>query len=182
MHKSEKWKWSRSVVSDSLRPHGLQPTSLLRPWDFPGKSTGVGCHCLLRIFWLPSLNSPFLKSTNFFRGFNFPPLHAIFLIDIHLPLWMLDNKLSHDLAWSIRRLILILEQHILIEQRVGHHPWCRNVLITSSYGWLLFHFLPLLEFSKFFLFTSQDPQNFHLNYLNLYIMASPKLPLNILAS
>ena len=24
-----------------------QPTRLLRPWDFPGKSTGVGCHCLL---------------------------------------------------------------------------------------------------------------------------------------
>ena len=33
---------------DSLRPHGLQPTRLLRPWDFPGKSTGVGCHCLLQ--------------------------------------------------------------------------------------------------------------------------------------
>ena len=28
-------------------PHGLQPTRLLHPWDFPGKSTGVGCHCLL---------------------------------------------------------------------------------------------------------------------------------------
>ena len=48
MHQSEKWKWSRSVVSDSLRPHGLQPTRLLRPWDFPGRSTGVGCHCLLQ--------------------------------------------------------------------------------------------------------------------------------------
>ena len=47
MHESEKWKGSRSVVSDSSRPHGLQPTRLLRPWDFPGKSTGVGCHCLL---------------------------------------------------------------------------------------------------------------------------------------
>ena len=35
--------------SDSVRPHGLQPTRLLRPWDFPGKSTGVGCHCLLRV-------------------------------------------------------------------------------------------------------------------------------------
>ena len=23
-------------------------TRLLHPWDFPGKSTGVGCHCLLR--------------------------------------------------------------------------------------------------------------------------------------
>ena len=34
-------------MSDSSRPHGLQPTRLLGPWDFPGKSTGVGCHCLL---------------------------------------------------------------------------------------------------------------------------------------
>ena len=42
MHESKKWKWSHSVVSDSLQPHGLQPTRLLRPWDFPGKSTGVG--------------------------------------------------------------------------------------------------------------------------------------------
>ena len=33
---------------DSLRPHGLQPTRLLCPWDFPGKNTGVGCHFLLQ--------------------------------------------------------------------------------------------------------------------------------------
>ena len=46
MHESEKWKWSHSVLSDSSRPHRLQPTRLLRPWDFPGKNTGVGCHCL----------------------------------------------------------------------------------------------------------------------------------------
>ena len=44
---SEKSKWSRSVVSDSSRPHRLQPTRLLSPWGFPCKSTGVGCHCLL---------------------------------------------------------------------------------------------------------------------------------------
>ena len=48
MHESEKSKWSPSVVSDSSQPHGLQPTRLLHPWDFPGKSTGVGCHCLLQ--------------------------------------------------------------------------------------------------------------------------------------
>ena len=48
MHESEKSKWSRSVMSDSSWPCGLQPTRLLRPWNFPGKSTGVGCHCLLR--------------------------------------------------------------------------------------------------------------------------------------
>ena len=42
-----KWKWSLSVVSNSSRPHGLQPTRLLHPWDFPGKSTRVGCYRLL---------------------------------------------------------------------------------------------------------------------------------------
>ena len=34
----------RSVLSNPSRPHGLQPVRLLRPWDSPGKSTGVGCH------------------------------------------------------------------------------------------------------------------------------------------
>ena len=48
MHESEKWKWSRSVVSDPKQPRGLQPTRLLHPWDFPGKNTGVGCHFLLQ--------------------------------------------------------------------------------------------------------------------------------------
>ena len=37
MHESE-------VAQSYQWPHGLQPTSLLHPWDFPGKSTGVGCH------------------------------------------------------------------------------------------------------------------------------------------
>ena len=37
-----------SANSDSLWPHGLQPTRLLCPWDSPGKNTGVGCHSLLQ--------------------------------------------------------------------------------------------------------------------------------------
>ena len=43
-----KWKWSCSVVSNSLPPHGLYPTRLLCPLDFLGKGTGVGCHFLLQ--------------------------------------------------------------------------------------------------------------------------------------
>ena len=35
-------------MSDSVRPHALQPTRLLRPWDSPGKNTGVGFHFLLQ--------------------------------------------------------------------------------------------------------------------------------------
>ena len=37
-----------SVVSDSVRPHRRQPTRLPRPWDSPGKNTGVGCQFLLQ--------------------------------------------------------------------------------------------------------------------------------------
>ena len=46
-----------SVMSDSLQPHGLWPTRLLCPWDFPGKNTGLGCHSFLqRIFPTQGLN------------------------------------------------------------------------------------------------------------------------------
>ena len=31
-----------------MRPHGRQPTRPRRPWDSPGKNTGVGCHFLLQ--------------------------------------------------------------------------------------------------------------------------------------
>ena len=75
----KKRKWSHSVVSNSLRPHGLLPTRLLRPWDFPGKSTGVGCsfhpqgifptqelnpgflHCRQILYWLSYEGNPWLR-------------------------------------------------------------------------------------------------------------------------
>ena len=38
----------KSPQSDSVRPHWWQPTRLPRPWDSPGKKTGVGCHFLLQ--------------------------------------------------------------------------------------------------------------------------------------
>ena len=46
-----------SAVSDSLQPHGLKPSSLLCPWDFPGKNIGVHVHFLLQgIFPAQGLN------------------------------------------------------------------------------------------------------------------------------
>ena len=40
--------WVTLVVSNSVWPHRWQPTRLPRPWDSPGKNTGVGCHFLLQ--------------------------------------------------------------------------------------------------------------------------------------
>ena len=48
---------SRSLVSDSLQPHGLKPTRLLCSWNSPCKDTGVGSHSLLQgIFLTQGLN------------------------------------------------------------------------------------------------------------------------------
>ena len=51
-YRSTKKKGKESELAQSCLtlcdPHGLQPPRLFRPGDFPGKSTGVGCHCLLQ--------------------------------------------------------------------------------------------------------------------------------------
>ena len=72
MHESEKWEWSHSVMSDSLRPHGLQPTRLLCPWDFPGKSTGVGCHHLLSLTPYTKINSKSIEICSFSISRRYP--------------------------------------------------------------------------------------------------------------
>ena len=56
MHESEKWKWSRfSRVRLCATPE-TEATRLPRPWDSPGKSTGVGCHFPLQSMKVKSEN------------------------------------------------------------------------------------------------------------------------------
>ena len=43
-------------MSDSVRPQRQQPTRLPRPWDSPGKNTGVSCHFLLQCMKVKSEN------------------------------------------------------------------------------------------------------------------------------
>ena len=49
---------SCSVMSGSLRPHGLYPDRLLLPWNSPDKYTGVGCHFLLQGIFLTQGSNP----------------------------------------------------------------------------------------------------------------------------
>ena len=53
---------TQSLSPDSLWPHGLQPTRLLCPWDFPGKNTEVGCHFLLQGIFPTQGSKPCLLS------------------------------------------------------------------------------------------------------------------------
>ena len=69
-----------SVVSNSLWPHGLLPTRLLCPWNFPGKNTGMGCHFLLQGIFLT-------------QGSNLCLLHFLHWQADSLPLSHLGSKL-----------------------------------------------------------------------------------------
>ena len=92
-------------MSDSVRPQRRKPISLPRPWDSPGKNTGLGCHFLLQSMKVKSESevtqssflithkntccpvyfspvflscSPFLLSR--LSHFSLSPLHFLFLI------------------------------------------------------------------------------------------------------
>ena len=77
MHKSEKWKWSRSVVSDSVRSHRRQSTRLPRPWDPPGKNTGVGAISFSNVWkWkvkVKSLSCVRIVATSWTAAYQTPP-------------------------------------------------------------------------------------------------------------
>ena len=60
------WVICCSVTSDSLQLHGLWPTRLLRPWDFPSKNTGVGCHFLLQAIFRIWGSNPCLLHCGYF--------------------------------------------------------------------------------------------------------------------
>ena len=68
------------VTSDSLRPHGLQPSRLLCPWDFRGKNTRVGYHFLLQVIFLIQGSNPCL---------------------LHLLRWQADSLALHHLGSPI---------------------------------------------------------------------------------
>ena len=70
-------------MSDFVQPHRRQPTRLPRPWDSPGKNTGVGCHFLLECMKVksesevtqscPTLSDPHgLQPTRLLRPWDFP--------------------------------------------------------------------------------------------------------------
>ena len=138
MYESEKWKWCRSVMSNSWRPHGLQPTRLLCPWDFPGKSTGVGCHCLLHRGLLGCLHffSFFLYSVlwQWFPLFC-PPGHLSILLPQLFCYWLLIVYCSFLFICS---LVLIGFWYTML-------AWIFTVFLRY---WIIFTIITLNSFSE----------------------------------
>ena len=59
------------------------PTKLLRPWDFPGKNTGVGCHFLLQgIFPTQGSNPGLLHCRQTLYRLSHQGTHLIFIMTL----------------------------------------------------------------------------------------------------
>ena len=70
-------------MSDSVQPHRRQPMTLPRPWDSPGKNTGVGCHFLLQCMKVKSESEvaqtcPTLSDSMDYIQPTRPSVHGIF--------------------------------------------------------------------------------------------------------
>ena len=123
MHESEKWKWRCSVVSDSWRPQGLQPTRLLHPWDFPGKSTGVGCHCLLHS---ASVHTSKIALVTLHCNFSFVQEVLLGKMDLRYIIWFLWMSKGNN--WSFHR---------DGPWEFNLRSWCRNSMLSCfSCVWL----------------------------------------------
>ena len=87
---------SRSVVSDSLWPHGLLPARLLCPWGSPGKNTEMGCHALLQGIFPAQGSNPGLPHC---RRILYCLSHLIpYLLICRNSLCVLDTNPLSDLA------------------------------------------------------------------------------------
>ena len=87
-------------MSDSVRPHRRQPTRLPRPWDSPGKNTGVGCHFLLQCMKVKS-ESEAAQSCPTLSDQTFVELQACFtetsLTEYLLPCHLCHYTIPHSL-------------------------------------------------------------------------------------
>ena len=95
-----------------LRPHGLQSTRLLCPWDSPGKNTGVGCHVLLQGIFPTQESNPHLLHC---KQILYPLSH------LGSPIYVQNNRniqefstQSNIYSWLIFSSAQNLSDHILI--------------------------------------------------------------------
>ena len=88
-------KVSHSVLSNSLRPHGPQPASLLCPRNSPGKNTGIGCHSLLQGIFPTQGSNPHLLCLLHCEADSF--VHQLMNAKCNIPIeWNITWPITRD--------------------------------------------------------------------------------------
>ena len=135
-----------SVVSDSLRPHGLQPVRLLCPWDSPGKNTGVGCHVLLQGIFPPKDQT----RISFVSCIGKQVLHwaTCFPISTDLNIWVISTDSFH---WSFFFLLSVDQVFLFLptSNNLALYPrYCKWHVLETLDSVLLFQRKILFVFCR----------------------------------
>ena len=126
-------------MSDSVRPHSRQ---LSRPWDSPGKNTGVGCHFLLQCVTVKSESEVAQSCPTLSDPMDYSPpgssTHGIFQARVLEwgaiafsvgPSVLLQMALFHSFWWLNNSPLCVCVQHILfIHSSADGHLGCFHVL------------------------------------------------------
>ena len=143
-------------MSDSVRPHRRQPTRLPRPWDSPGKNTGVGCHFLLQCMKVKSESEVAQSCLTLRDPMDCSPpgssVHGIFQARVleWVPLPSLTVALFHMLA-TLQWAVPASEQAALLTSTPNYrkdskyfHPQGQICLLLQVFlDFLLLHSCPL---------------------------------------
>ena len=136
-------------MADSVRPHRRQPTRLPRPWDSPGKNTGVGCHFLLQCMKVESesrksLGRVRLSMTPWIAAYQAPPSMGFsrqeYWSGVPLPSPMLPWYSST--AWILPRPQLLLSAVDILFGARETAEICREALLPVSLGLLSLFRMP----------------------------------------
>ena len=110
---------SRSVMSDSVRLHGLQPTRFLYLWDSPGKNTGVGCYFLLQYMHVKLLQSCLTLCDSMGSSPPGSPVHRI--LQARILQWVaisFSRFKLYSLLFSYTREIRLLHGEVLYSSKM----------------------------------------------------------------
>ena len=148
----------------SVRPHRRQPTRLPRPWDSPGKNTGVGCHFLLQCMQVKvkSVSRIRLLATPWAAAHQAPPsmrlsqarvlewaangknygerVSKIFLpalLYLVLCSWWVQEPLNWFLDFSQKKLFHVLILNWYFSGRKEHHFVLWIILIWTNHLFLV---------------------------------------------
>ena len=121
-------------MSDSLRPHRRQPTRLHRPWDSPGKNTGVGCHFLLQCMKVKSesqvaqscqlLATPWAAPTRLLHPWDFSRQEYWSGVPFSSPEDELRRHQKDTKNFAVQPRVPCLCSYILSQD--GEWMWCRG--------------------------------------------------------
>ena len=119
-------------MSDSVRPHRWQPTRPCRPWDSPGKNTGVGCHSSSSAWKLKvkvkSLSRVRLLATPWTAAYQAPPSMGFSRQEYYI--W--DTVISVDHAMDNVG-VCFCETHELLKEKSGQISWVWSDSTFSLY-------------------------------------------------